>query len=121
MRSSMSLAVTVVMLAGCSGSFDQGVRRAGYAALAASTIALACDGIQTMNRPPGIREMNPVLGRDPSNTAVIGYSLTAIVVNAAAWWLTPRDSKPVVPTAVFIGEMWVVTENTIMGASPCGL
>ncbi len=82
------------------------------ATLAASTVALAWDGVYTYRAaaanwhggPPcsgGVQiESNPIMGRNPSTGTVVSYFATAISLNAVLWLAMPERYKSLVPLGI---------------------
>ncbi len=112
------LALTVaVMLGGCV--------HANSAALAVSTAALVCDGMQTL-RMAGegwtrTSEANPVMGPAPGVSEVGAYFVGAVVINAAVWVAMPKRWRTVVPMAVTAVQIDVIRNNIGQGTGMCGL
>jgi len=83
-------------------------------------------GIQTVDcgqtlalvNDPAYREMNPILGADPSRNEVwawmIGSLITKVVVT---WYLDPKD-RPVWEVGTSLISLWAVTNNMDEGLSP---
>lgn len=103
------------------------------ATLIASTAAIACDWGQTYKaadddwtrtvdgkRMP-LMEQNPVLGRTPDPGAVNVYFLSAIMINATAWLLTPARYRSVISGTVAALQTGSVVGNMQWGTGMCGM
>ena len=102
------LLLVLVLLSGCSVSQLQ----------KSTTALLAADYAQTLEiakHPDQFWEMNPILGRHPSEDRVHAYFLTWLAIN----WLVgdrlpERVSKPFYYTMLAV-ESWAVTNNISAG------
>lgn len=122
--------VVAVMSSGCAGSWGKINRHVGEAALATSTLALVCDGMQTMRMAGeswtdpadgrGHYEANPIMGEHPSVPMVGAYFVGAIAINALAWVVTPERYRAPLPVAVTAVQAWQVADNTGHRAGICG-
>lgn len=123
------IAVILVVATGCAGSFGKVNRHVGRAALITSTLTLICDGMQTLNMAgrdwrgaDGIskREGNPIMGETPSVAVVGSYFVSVIVLNAAAWAVTPERYRSPLPIVITAAQTRQIARNSELGTGICG-
>lgn len=123
------IAAVLVVTTGCAGSFGKVNRHVGRAALVTSTLTLICDGMQTLNMAGrdwkgadglGKHENNPIMGEAPSVAVVSVYFVSAIVLNATAWAMTPERYRAPLPVAVTAAQTRQVVRNAEVGTGICG-
>jgi hypothetical protein len=111
--------LAVVMLV--SGCANVHVNRA---TLIASSLALACDGLQTIRMADTgwttTYEMNPLLGETPDGGVVGAYFTTAIALNAALWLVMPERYRSVAPVAITAMQATLIRDNMRVGTGLCG-
>lgn len=93
--------------------------------LIASTAALACDWADTSRMAHdswrGHEEMNPLLGKKPTEYAVGIYFASAIALNAAIWYLIPGHAKSLIPIGVTAISAHTIIGNQDVGTGWCGM
>ncbi len=115
----MKILILVCLLVGCT--------TANRAALVASTLTLACDWGQTRSAasvgwPPGMQEINPILGKNPDAGKIDAYFLGTIVVNTLIYAIVPKKVKWLVPAVVIGVQQDAIRNNLSTVPSPrCGL
>lgn len=85
--------------------------------LVAAESSLAVDMLQTLDikRHPGHFETNPILGRHPSDPAVIGYFAACGAATYLAWRELPRPWRLLLPLAVIAVQVPQVSRNARAG------
>jgi hypothetical protein len=120
------LAATFVLMAGCASIR---VEHVNNAALVTSTLALICDGMQTLSTAgngwtlrdgSAAVEGNPIMGDRPSVAVVGGYFIGAIAINAIAWAVTPRRDRAPLPVVVTAVQARQIVDNSSR-AGVCGI
>lgn len=123
------LAIVVLVVVSACASGSRVNRAVGRAALVTSTLALVCDGMQTVSMAgrgwPVIDgrqkvEGNPIMGERPSVAVVGGYFVGAILLNAAAWVVTPERFRAPLPAAVTAVQAGQIAANSSGAAGVCG-
>lgn len=115
----MRAALLALLTTGCANAY------VNSGALAASTLAVACDWGQTRwaasrGWTGGRWEGNPIMGPRPSASTVDMYFAFTALMNAAIWLVAPERARVVMPSAVVIAEGEQIREN--MTRTPlCGL
>lgn len=118
----LRLVIVAAMLAGCATAN----RHVGRAALVTSTLTLVCDEMQTMRVAAtnwtDRHEAGPLgmLSEHPSVGTVGAYFVGAVVLNAAAWVLTPERYRAPLPVAVTVMQTREIIGNARPGIGVCG-
>lgn len=123
------IAVILVVATGCAGSFGKVNRHVGRAALITSTLTLICDGMQTLrmagegwtNRRWEGGPLGAMAGIHPTVAEVGIYFVGAVVINAAAWVVTPERYRSPLPVAVTAVQTKQVIENASRDTGVCGI
>ncbi len=103
----------LVLCGGCSLS------TANYAALTASTAALACDwgqssGVASLGQRGvwrGHWEDNPIMGPRPSQGEIGLYFATIAALNVAMWLALPKRYRWIAPTAIAVVQAPTILRN----------
>lgn len=94
------------------------------AMLASSTATIACDWGYTHRAAErgweNHHESNPLLGRTPSTAEVNAYFASMLVLNAAAWVLTPPKYRAVLPAVITAREIYSAVGNHEQVGGVCG-
>lgn len=102
-----------------------GCVHADRVALATSTATLACDWGYTYAAASDdwrlYDENNPIMGREPTTTAVNVYFASALAINAVAWLLTPPKLRAALPMAVTAVQTYTIVDNGRVMGSTCGI
>lgn len=119
------LLVLATLISGCV--------HADRVALATSTATLVCDWMSTHSgvgatRGPdamapygyAVHEQNPLLGPDPSTSAIDAYFATSIALNAAVWALLPERARAPFGIGVAAVETYAIAGN-VEWSGVCGL
>jgi len=90
---------------------------ATVALLAASELSLGIDMLQTLNIRwhPASWETNPILGRHPSDVAVINYFDVAMVGTALVTYALPKNWRMLAPILVLAVQVPMIARNASYG------
>lgn len=117
-----ALAVVTVLSLLSVGCASAGLARGAFVT---STAMLVCDGIQTIKFAADgwqtNHESNPMLGVNPSVSAVGVYFVSAIAINTILFAITPAKYRVIVPAAVIAIQADSIAANAGLGGGMCGI